>query len=368
MRVLIVDDSGFMRRAIRRMIESDPDLEVVGEAANGKEAVEQVKKLKPDVVTLDIQMPVMDGLAALAQIMAECPTPVLMCSSLTKEGSREALRALRLGARDFVAKDASHTSLKIDEIRDDLLAKIKAIGGSKVRRFVRAPEQVLKVSRDDSSRVKKLELRAGDFDLIAIGSSTGGPPVLEKILTSLPADLSAPVVIAQHMPVVFTKAMAERLDTQCAVTVVHGMTGMPLHPGTVYIAPGGQHVHIRAGVKGRLTLRVSDEPKEAYYKPSVDALLESAAKAVGKRCLGVVLTGMGRDGAIGAKALADAGGLVLAQDEGSCVVYGMPKAVVAAGAAKASLTPEEIAAAIGHLGSAPPAKKAGEAGRQRASA
>lgn len=346
LRVLVVDDSAFMRKALVRMIESDPGLKVIGQGCNGEEAVKLAAELKPDVITLDIEMPVMDGLTALGRIMAETPTPVLMCSSLTTQGSRDALKALRLGALDFIAKDASYVSIHIDAIRDDLITKIKAVGSRKLRptasgRAVEVNAKVLTGFAPDR------------FDLILIGSSTGGPPVLEQILSSLPPDMAAPVVVAQHMPNIFTKSMSERLDSLCAVTVVHGEHGMPLYPGTVYIGQGGKHVHVARTPGGRWSLQIDDEPADALYKPSVDELFRSGARAAGGRCLGVVLTGMGSDGQLGARDIKARGGVILAQDEATSVVYGMPRAVAREGLADASLPPAGIISQLVVLRGAP---------------
>ncbi|TVQ33272.1 MAG: chemotaxis response regulator protein-glutamate methylesterase [Phycisphaeraceae bacterium] len=346
LRVLVVDDSAFMRKALVRMIESDSDLKVIGQGRNGEDAVKLAAELKPDVITMDIEMPVMDGLTALTRIMAETPTPVLMCSSLTTQGSRDALKALRLGALDFIAKDASYVSIHIDAIRDDLIGKIKAVGRQKLKPTPKgpafeAPEKTIAGFAPDQ------------FELILIGSSTGGPPVLEHILSNLPPDMAAPIVVAQHMPNIFTKSMSERLDSLCAVTVVHGEHGMPLYPGTVYIGQGGKHVHVARTPGGRWSLQIDDEPAGALYKPSVDELFRSGARTAGARCLAIVLTGMGADGLLGARELKAKGGIVLAQDEATSVVYGMPRAVAREGLADASLPPTGIITHLTALRGAP---------------
>ena len=351
-----------MRKAISEMIESDPALTVIGTARNGEDAVAKTKSLKPDFITLDIEMPIMDGLEALRIIMRECPTKVLMCSSLTTDGSREALRAMKIGACDFIAKDSSTVSASIKDMRDDLVAMIKAISGVDMSgRSDRAVDSTPTLKGPGRSTATKPSpgvtrvsrriplYKPGQFDLVVIGSSTGGPPVLETILTHLPADMSVPIIIAQHMPKLFTKSMAERLDSYSSLTAVHGESGMPLYPGTVYIGVGGRHVRIVKSSTGRMALEISDEPTEALYKPSVNELFASASKAVGSKCLGVMCTGMGNDGVLGAKPLKDAGGKLMAQNEATCVVYGMPMAVVEAGLADAALTPEQIAQALGRL-------------------
>lgn len=338
MNVLVIDDSAFMRKAIRQMIESDPSLKVIDTAHNGVDALDKIIRLKPDLVTLDIEMPVMDGLTCLRQIQ-RLPEPrpaVLMCSSLTKQGSHEALAALSAGAADVIAKDASQFSLNITSIAADLVAKIKAIGSHR-RRPLSAPRPI---AAPPTTRLTRLNAR--DFDALLIGSSTGGPPALETLLTKLPADFPLPIVVAQHMPAMFTKSLAERLDQLCAVSVHHADTGMPIKPGSVFIGEGGRHVRILKSSAGRLALEISPNPTDALYKPSVNELIASGARQIGARCLAVVLTGMGDDGVIGAKELKAAGGTILAQSMESCTVYGMPKAVNEAGLTSASLPPEDL--------------------------
>ena len=342
MRVLVVDDSAFMRRIISQFIASDPTLEVIDTAKNGQEAVDKAKLLRPDVITLDIEMPIMNGLEALRQIRLNCPDPkpaVIMCSSLTSEGSHEALKALRLGAADVVAKDSSIATTGLDELKADLIAKILAVGAS--RPTAPAVQRTATPARTFSLADRRI-------GLVLIGSSTGGPPVLEAILTKLPADLPVPVVVAQHMPAMFTKSLAERLDQHCAVSVVQADQNMPLNPGTVAIIQGGKHGRVVRGEGGRYSLQIGDEPKSALYKPSVDELLRSGACA-GEAALAVVLTGMGEDGAIGGGELHRAGGTLVAQEGSTCVVYGMPRALVTRNLAHAALAPNEIANLIASL-------------------
>lgn len=333
-RVLITDDSAFMRRAIRQMLEEEPDIEVVAVAHDGQMALDYAKQYRPDVVTLDIEMPVMDGLTALRHIMRQCPTQVLMISSLTTEGSTASLQALRMGAADVIAKEHSTCAANILEIKEQLVERVRGLANS------RRVEHDRPAPTTPSHAIPALNPR--DFRLVAIGSSTGGPPALEKILAPLPAEFPAPIVIAQHMPLVFTQSMSKRLNDICALKVVHADHGTPIVPGQVHIAPGGQHLHIvqRAG---RLFATVNDEPADAAYKPSVSALFQSCAKATGKQTLGIVLTGIGNDGLEGAKPLHELGATLIAQDESSSVVYGMPRAIAEAGIANAQLNPEAIA-------------------------
>lgn len=340
-RVVIADDSSFMRTALRRMLESDPAFSVIGTAKNGQEAIDLCKQLRPDVLTLDVEMPVLDGLNALKRLKAEVtPFPaVLMCSSLTHAGSHEALLALRLGASDVIAKDSSTFSLTIDSIRDDLLAKIKAIASNRSSRLGLTKAQL---AAQQAAQQRAFTLNPAEVKILVIGSSTGGPPVLETLVTALPRALHVPVVIAQHMPLLFTKSLAERLHKESQVPVIHGEHGMVVTPGNVYIAPGALHTRVK-GSLSRLTLDIGPEPTTAIYKPSVNELYSSAAKLAGRGTLAVICTGMGDDGKIGAGEIKAAGGRIIAQDMPSCVVYGMPKAVAQAGYADASLPPDEIA-------------------------
>ncbi len=326
-----------MRRALTRMLASDRDIIVVGQAKNGKEGLDLALDLKPDVITLDIEMPEMDGLTTLRMIRARCPEPrpkVIMCSSLTHAGSHEALRALRLGAADVIGKESSDY-VSIERMRDELLSKVRAL----------APNPAAPPVEPARAPNRLEPLLGSPCEVIAIGSSTGGPPVLETILTALPAEVSVPVVVAQHMPALFTKSLAERLHEVCALEVVHAEAGRrTLEPGRIYFIQGGKHgaVHRRAG--GPLELVVGDEPARAIYRPSVNALFQSVGETCGEAAVGVMLTGMGEDGKEGSKVLRRAGGRLVAQSAPTCVVYGMPRAVTEAGLTLASLSPAEIGA------------------------
>jgi two-component system chemotaxis response regulator CheB len=341
-RVLVVDDSAFMRRAISRMLTSDKAIEVVGIGRNGREAVELVAKLRPDVVTLDIEMPEMDGLTALQKIMAATPTHVVMLSSLTTAGSHAALRALSLGAADVLAKDSSQMSLAITNIQDELVGKVRALGANHKWRSCTTPRVIAPIAQVPV-------FKTGQFDVICIGSSTGGPPVLEKILAAMPASLTTPIVVAQHMPAVFTASMAQRLSEICQLRVRHVESGMPLERRTIYISPGGKHTHFHRKNLISTELVVKDDPVTAPYRPSVDVLFATAAAAFRGRVLGVVLTGMGNDGLAGGRELHKLGSTILAQSEETCVVYGMPKAVTENALITASLTPDQIAKAMTQL-------------------
>ncbi|MBM4107519.1 MAG: chemotaxis-specific protein-glutamate methyltransferase CheB [Phycisphaerae bacterium] len=349
-RVLIIDDSLFMRRAISRMIAGDRELEVIDTAINGQMGLEKIRALRPDVVTMDVEMPVMDGLSLLRALRSEprdARPAVLMCSSLTRQGSHAALQAMSLGAGDIILKDPAVVSAGSAGFQHELIAKLKALGGARKTARPPAPPAPRPLGW----------VHRGPPELVLIGSSTGGPPVLETILAALPERAPFPVVIAQHMPPLFTRTMAERLDQLCKVRVRHGDANTTLEPGSATIIVGGRHGRVaREGGKGH-RLIVGDEPRSAPFKPSVNELLDSGA-AFGPRCLGIVLTGMGDDGAVGAGAMARAGGTVLSQDEGSSVVYGMPRAVAEAGHSRGSFRPKELGALLAELASRPPVVQA----------
>ncbi|OIQ51501.1 Chemotaxis response regulator protein-glutamate methylesterase of group 1 operon [Pseudodesulfovibrio hydrargyri] len=323
-KVLVVDDSAFMRKAISTMLDKDPGITVVGVARNGRVGLDMVRKLDPDVVTMDIEMPEMDGLTALRHIMMECPRPVLMVSSLTTEGAESTLKAMELGAVDFIPKQLSKVSLDIIKIERDLIEKVKTVAARKMRHVAARAAAPRKVRRPVTAT------RAGGRpvrDVVAIGVSTGGPPVVQKILSSLPADFPAGILIAQHMPAAFTGPFAARLDSVSQITVKEAENGDVLRPGHAYVAPGGRHIILDQKVS-HINVLVTDEPADALYKPSANVLIGSVAQAVGRRGLGVILTGMGNDGCEGIRALKGKGGRALAQSDSTCVVYGMPKAVV----------------------------------------
>lgn len=321
-RVLVVDDSTFMRSALVRMVERDPRFTVVGIAANGQEGVEKAQELKPDVMTLDIEMPIMNGIEALKEIMATTKTPVIMVSTLTESGAKVTLEALEIGAVDFIPKalnDKSNNIFKGAETLHDKLWAAAHTNGAPAA--VAAPAASVVSAPPSDQRRDRV-----DAKIVLIGSSTGGPKALADVLKLLPATLRAPVVVAQHMPAQFTAILANRLDETCPLKVVEAADGTILAPGTVYIAPGGQHMRIEAGM-----VRIGVDNGESPYKPSVDVLAESVRRSFGKAVLAVMLTGMGNDGTREFLQLKNAGAYVLAQDASTCVVYGMPKAVAEAG-------------------------------------
>ncbi|WP_027720206.1 protein-glutamate methylesterase/protein-glutamine glutaminase [Maridesulfovibrio zosterae] len=341
--VVVVDDSAFMRKAISTMLEKDPGIKVVATARDGEEGLRVIRKHNPDVVTLDIEMPKMDGLTALRHIMMEMPRPVLMVSSLTTEGAESTLKAMDLGAVDFIPKQLSKVSLDIVKIERDLISKVKTIANRKMRPVPRVRPSA------SAARRQAVSLRTprgrAKRDIVVIGVSTGGPPAVQKILSSLPKDFPAGIVIAQHMPKAFTGPFANRLNGVSQLNVKEAETGDRLLPGHVFIAPGGSHLILDQKVS-RIDLIVTPNPKEALYKPSANVLVSSVADAVGRRALGVILTGMGNDGRDGIRELKSKGGRAIAQSDSSCVVYGMPKAIVDDGLADEIVDIDDMANAI----------------------
>ncbi len=335
-RVLVVDDSAFMRKALTKMLEGDPQIEVVGIARDGIEALEKVAELDPDLVTLDVEMPKMDGLEALGRIMAERPRPVLMVSSLTDEGAEVTLQALDAGALDFIPKGSSGNLLGVMQIEASLRDKVKVLA----RRRVRPAEP-----RPAPARPEQSPARLGPARYVAIGASTGGPPALQKFFSSLPADFPAPVVVVQHMPKAFTGPFARRLSGVGPLEVKEAETGDRLERGHAFVAPGGSHLVLR-NQGGGIVLQVTDRPPDTLHKPSVDVTFRSFAEVIGRPTLAVVLTGMGSDGLEGVRALKGTGCSAIAQEARSCVVYGMPRAVVEAGLADAVLPVESVAGAV----------------------
>ncbi|KAF4530375.1 hypothetical protein B566_EDAN018519 [Ephemera danica] len=350
--VLVVDDSLFVRRTLTKLLESTPSIQVIATAANGIEAIELAHKHNPDVITMDVEMPRMDGLTALTRIMAECPCPVIMISSLTKEGAETTLKALELGALDYTSKVGNSSVPDMDSQDNNLGQKILTL--AKRKPFMRLMHQRAKQeaatngAKQGTSTAVTQGTRAPapafaaqglgkprsgrPFEAVLIGVSTGGPPAVQKILSALPADFPVPILIAQHMPAAFTGPFAKRLDIQSQITVKEAEGVERLASATAYICPGGKHLRLENRF-GTLTGVVTAEPLQALYKPSANVLMETGGLALGRRVLCVMLTGMGSDGLEGTKVLKEKGGYAIAQSESSCVVYGMPKAIVDAGLA-----------------------------------
>ncbi|OBQ46199.1 protein-glutamate methylesterase/protein-glutamine glutaminase [Halodesulfovibrio spirochaetisodalis] len=324
-RVVVVDDSAFMRKALTTMLEKDPEIKVVATARNGADGLNVIRQYDPDVVTLDIEMPKMDGLTALRHIMMEMPRPVLMISSLTMEGAEATLKAMELGAVDFIPKQLANVSLEIVKIEKDLQQKVKHVSRRKIRapRTSRPPVAARRAAPAAAPVMRGRPKR----DVVAIGVSTGGPPAVQKVLSKLPANFPASILIAQHMPGAFTGPFAKRLDSVCKIKVKEASGTEALAPGTVYIAPGGKHIVLQQR-GSRMEVAVKEEPADALYKPSANILIESVARTQGRRAVGAIFTGMGNDGLLGIRELKSRGGYILAQNDASCVVYGMPKAIV----------------------------------------
>jgi two-component system chemotaxis response regulator CheB len=338
-RALVVDDSAFFRKRIIEILKADAEIEVVGGAANGREAVDMATRLKPDVITMDIEMPVMDGISAVREIMDKLPTPVLMFSSLTHEGAKATLDALDAGAMDFLPKKFEEIAANREEAILQFVQRVRALGR---RRAVRPLPRAMGVQRAVAAASRLATLRLADYQLIVIGASTGGPAALQKILVKLPVNFSVPVVIVQHMPATFTHTYAQRLDVQCQIEVKEAEDGEELKPHTAYIAPGGRQLTVHKTL-GRARVAVQDGDAGAFYKPCVDVAFNSVAACFRNDVLAIVLTGMGADGCEGARKLKRQGAAVWAQDEASCVVYGMPAAIVHAGLADHVLSPDDIA-------------------------
>ena len=364
-RVIVVDDSAFMRNSLTRMLASDPEIEVVGQAADGIDALEKIEKLNPDIITLDLEMPRMGGLEMLEKLMGTNPIPVLVISSLTFEGAEATLKALELGALDYMPKYVEGTTV-FAVAQKELTEKLKAL--SKKRALMRlhlarmrtqaaknaaagagAKTEIPHVAPSSASSAKLNSLTikttvSGQAtyvrpneplptgrpkrDIVAISVSTGGPPAVQKVLTALPENFPACILIAQHMPAAFTGAFAKRLDSLCKIKVKEAQDGDTIIAGIAYVCPGGQHISV--SVKGALPqIKISPEPTSAIYKPSASILNESVA-VMANKVVGLTMTGMGNEGCEGTKPLRAKGGYILAQSEDTCVVYGMPRAVVEA--------------------------------------
>jgi two-component system, chemotaxis family, protein-glutamate methylesterase/glutaminase len=356
--VIVIDDSAFMRKSLSMMMESDPGIKVIATARDGKEGIEKIKEFHPDLVTMDIEMPGMDGLTALGIIMKEMPLPVLMVSSLTTDGAKSTLDALNLGAVDFIPKELSFVSLDIVKIKEELVTKVKQIVQSRSLQFrlqrIRAASQGVKqqgmapkVPSSPPPPRNAWPVRK-DLKAVVLGISTGGPFALLQIIPKLPNDFPLGIAVVQHMPPHFTKSMAERLDGLSEVTVKEAEEGDVLTPGTVLVAPGGKHLTFRS-TGGKLVAQIGAEPSTTLYRPCADVMMRSAVAASHGPLLGVIMTGMGKDGLEGLKEIKQKGGVVVAQNEETCVVYGMPKAAVDEGLADLVLPLEDIPQALSHI-------------------
>jgi two-component system chemotaxis response regulator CheB len=360
---MIVDDSSFMRKSIERMLTAD-DIQVVGTARDGQDALEKLPNLNPDIVTMDVEMPRMDGLTCLKKIMAEHPRPVLMVSSLTTEGAKATLDALALGALDFIAKDKKLESSSVGNIFD-----IQQELQEKVRKLAHSPKfKAFRQSHPSSSAAPAQTSASGSAsapptsvaaafksagsiptypvaDLIVLGCSTGGPKALQEFLPFLPKNLPVPMLIVQHMPSTFTKPFAERLNGICQLGVQEAANGDIPQPGQIYIAPGGIHMHVRVQ-RGNYLIELNPEPSGTLHRPSVDVLFQSAYETCTAQLMAIILTGMGADGAQGMKKLKSKGAYTLSEAESSCVVYGMPKAAFELGCVDVVSPIQDMAAIV----------------------
>ena len=343
--VVIADDSAFMRKKIKEILESDPDIRVVVAARDGQEAVAYAKEHQPDVVTMDINMPVMDGITALQMIMAESPRPVLMLSSLTQEGAITTFECMELGAFDYVSKPSGTISTDLDRQAAEIVAKVKQAARCRLGRLTRR-----RLSPSPARPVRATSLNAGNDGTarraVAIGVSTGGPKTLLDIVPYLPADLDATVVVVQHMPESFTGQFAKRLNDACRIPFKEAEAGDILQAGHGYLARGGKHLVFAKRVTGGVMARYSLQPTDSLHIPSVDVMMDSAIQAFGSEVIGVLLTGMGDDGADAMVHIRRAGGQTIAEAESTCIVFGMPAQAIERGGADFVLPCHEIAEKI----------------------
>ena len=320
--VLVVDDSAFMRKVIPKMLEEDRNIKVIGIAKDGKEAFKKNLKLKPDVITMDVEMPVMNGQVALETIMKNSPIPVVMLSAVTKKGADATLMALEAGAVDFITKPESIFKVKDESVKNDIIEKIIIASKVDIKKY--KPISMLsknKIGKTKILRSKKLS------KIILIGTSTGGPRALQQVIPKIPGDINAAILVVQHMPPGFTKSLSERLDNVSEVSVKEAEGNEELLPGCVYIAPGDKHLKVKK-VGGKFFTYLDDGELVSGHKPSVDALFNSVNKMNVSNVIAVIMTGMGKDGAKEIKGLKENGNYTIAQDEESCVVFGMPKSAI----------------------------------------
>jgi two-component system, chemotaxis family, protein-glutamate methylesterase/glutaminase len=343
-KVLVVDDSFLMRKIISDIINSDPDLEVIGKAKDGQEALEKIAGLSPDVVTLDINLPVVDGIDVLEKVMKTHPTRIIMFSAYSRSGANATIRALELGAVDFIAKPAGEISLGLDKLRDEILTKIKTAAGINLDKYlIAASGGAAAPARPAKAVIKKL---------VVIGASTGGPKAILDIMQGMGDNLSACFIIVQHMPKGFTLSFAERISWQSGMRAKEAEEGDELGAGKVFVAPAGYHMTIDRD-HDSVRVRLNQDPMVNFVRPSIDVTMFSAAEVFGKDCIAVILTGMGKDGAEGSKKIKEAGGTVIIQDEKSSVVWGMPRSVFKEGIVDEVLPVSDIPQAISrHVGTA----------------
>lgn len=341
-RVLVVDDSFLMRKMISDIVNSDPGLEVIDKADNGKEALNKILSLSPDVVTLDVNLPLMDGISVLEQIMSKKPTRIIMISAHTKRGAESTIRALELGAVDFISKPSGEISLDLPELKEEIISKIKLASGVKIDKFVSvsvAPSLTL----TPQVKVKRLAVLK---KLVVIAASTGGPKAILEIMQNIPYDVPAAFLIVQHMPKGFTSSFAERISWQSELKAKEATEGDIILPGRVFVAPAGYHLILGRQNEQFLTVKLNQDILVNFVRPSADITMISAAEAFGNDVIAVILTGMGKDGLQGARQIKGKGGVIIVQDEATSVIWGMPKVIYEAGLADKVLPLSEIPAAI----------------------
>lgn len=356
-KVVVIDDSPFMRKSLKIMLESDPEIKVVGTGRDGNDGLEKIRTLKPDLVTLDIEMPGMDGLTALKIIMEQMPVPVLMVSSLTTESAQATMQAFDLGAVDFISKDLSYVSSNIKYIKDELIEKVKQIAQSRLiqtrfrmRRLAQS-SRTGKIQVAPRKKVVTFDSMMLNFHAVVLGVSTGGPQALLKLIPRLPKNFPLGIGIVQHMPPHFTRTLAERLNSMSQVLVKEAEHGESVEQGKILIAPGGKQMTFNHSGP-RVTVEISDGPADTLYKPSADFMMSSAASAFHGPLLGIIMTGMGKDGVEGLKNIRSKGGFVIGQDEESCVVFGMPRAAQEEGLVDSMLSLENISLTLEKLAQA----------------
>jgi len=324
--VLIVDDSSFIRKTVKSFLESDPQIHVIGEAGDGQEAMYLADELNPDVITMDLNMPQMDGVTAIREILKSRFVPILVFTSASDRDGPKVLEALHAGAVDFISKEAGDTERNKEKIINKLRSRVLALGNNRAE-----PDKSPLITQTPVNNVTPLipahTTRKSSYEIIVIGASTGGPVVIENILKNLVHDFPFPILIVQHMPAEFTRAFAERLNSLCSLSVVEAVDGMHIKPGTVYLAPGGRQMEVASNGSGKL-IRITDHGNTMNYKPCVDITFASVAAVFGKDVLAIVLTGMGSDGKKGAETLKQHGATIWVQDQKTSVVFGMPMAII----------------------------------------